>query len=394
MATIDDKPDAKAYNEETVRVMSAMSKVFPPPPPPTTALGYYRMLAPTASVRVSPICLGTMNFGNSWEGYMGECSKETTFEILDYFYNNGGNFIDTANNYQREEAEIWIGEWMKARGNRDQIVLATKYTTCYRAGYGDKEIIANTVGNGTKSMHTSIESSLKKLGTSYIDLFYVHWWDYATSIPEIMHSLNSLVVSGKVLYLGISDTPAWIVAKANQYARDHGLRQFSVYQGKWSAEYRDFERDIIPMCKDEGMGLAPWGVLGSGSFKSAAQRSKTDGRQNPITEEQVKISDTLESIAERKGSTITGIAQAYVMHKTPYVFPIIGGRKLEHLKANVEALKVVLSKEDIAEIEGAKPFDLGFPMNQFGQAASALWITKMAGEFDYVEGWLPIVGRR
>lgn len=112
---------------------------------------------------------------------------------------------------------------------------------------------ANFTGNGTKSMHTSVAASLKKLQTDYIDLLYVHWWDFSASIPELMQSLNHLVVQGKVLYLGVSDTPAWVVSKANQYARDHGLRQFCVYQGRWSAASRDFEREIIPMCRDEGV---------------------------------------------------------------------------------------------------------------------------------------------
>ena len=138
---------------------------------------------------------------------------------------------------------------MKKRNNRDEMVLATKFTTCFRTGYGDKEIIINTAGNGTKSLHLSLEASLKKLQTSYIDLLYVHWWDFTCSIPELMQSLNIMVQQGKVLYLGISDTPAWIVSKANEYARQNGLRQFSVYQGRWSAEHRDFERDIIPMCQ-------------------------------------------------------------------------------------------------------------------------------------------------
>ena len=104
-------------------------------------------------------------------------------------------------------------------------------------------------------MLVSVNASLKKLQTDYIDLLYVHWWDFSSSIPELMQSLNNLVVQGKVLYLGISDTPAWVVSKANQYARDHGFRQFCVYQGQWSAALRDFEREIIPMCRDEGVSL-------------------------------------------------------------------------------------------------------------------------------------------
>jgi len=363
-------------------------KVFAPPPAPKTALGRHRILSPTAGVRVSPLCLGAMNFGDAWKSVMGECDQKTSEEILDYFYDNGGNFIDTANSYQHEESEIWIGEWMKKRDIRDQIILATKYTTPYRTGNGATEIISNTGGNGTKSMNTSVNQSLKKLQTDYIDILYVHWWDMSTSIPEVMQSLNSLVVSGKVLYLGVSDTPAWVVSKANEYARSHGFRQFSIYQGRWSAEHRDFERDIIPMCQEEGMGFAPWGTLGGGNFKTDEQRKNKDGRNMaPATENAVKVSKVLEKIAERKGTLITSVALAYVMAKVPYVFPIVGGRKVEHLKGNVEALELRLEKSDIQEIEGAIPFDIGFPMTMMGNGVREdNFLMNMGGHFEYVEG--------
>ncbi len=294
---------------------------------------------------------------------MGECTKETAFEIMDFFFDNGGNFIDTSNNYQDEESETWIGEWMASRGNRDQMVIATKYTTCYPSS-GKEKILANYQGQHSKSLHVSIEASLKKLQTSYIDLLYIHWWDFTTNIQEVMQSLNYLVQQGKVLYLGISDTPAWVVSKANQYARDHGLRQFSVYQGRWSAADRDFERDIIPMARDEGMALAPWGALGGGTFKTEEQRKAQEGRHifTP-TERQLKVSKALEHIAQRKGTLLTSVALAYVLHKTPYVFPIVGGRKVEHLKGNIEALSLELTPEEIDEIDNAVDFDAGFPNN-------------------------------
>ena len=150
---------------------------------------------------------------------------------------------------------------MADNNNRDEMVIATKFTTGYMTGEPNR-IQANFSGNGTKSMKMSLEASLKKLQTSYVDILYLHWWDSSTKIEEVMHSLNDLVVAGKVLYLGVSDTPAWIVSKANQYARDHGLRPFVLYQGLWNAGIRDFEREIIPMAREEGMGLAPWGPVG------------------------------------------------------------------------------------------------------------------------------------
>lgn len=330
----------------------------------------HRQLAPSASVRVSPLCLGAMTFGESQQYRYGEITKETAFAMLDRFFAAGGNFIDTANVYQNGESEQWLGEWMKARGNRDQIVLATKYTSSFRMHQKDKgaPIQSNFAGNGSKSMKLSIEASLKNLQTNYIDLFYVHWWDFSTSIPELMHSLNDLIVAGKVIYIGISDTPAWVVSKANQYARDHGLRQFSVYQGMWCAGMRDFERDIIPMCLDEGMGMCPYGVLGQGRFQTKEvyqEREKHNPGRNyiPLSDADKKISAVLESIANKKGNgaTITGIALAYVIQKAPYVFPIVGGRKLEHIEGNIESLEITLTEDDIAEIEDAYHFDPGFP---------------------------------
>ena len=313
--------------------------------------------------------------------------------MLDYFFETGGNWIDTASNYQAEQSEQWIGEWLTSRGVRDQMVIATKYTTAFQAykGFGGQQH-STTVGNGSKSMRLSVEASLKKLQTSYIDILYIHWWDYTSTIEEVMLSLNDLVTSGKVLYLGISDTPAWIVSKANQYARDHGLRPFVVYQGRWSAADRDMERDIIPMCQAEGMGIAPWGSLGGGNFKSEEQRQKDAGRKmNPPSEKQKALSAALERVGKRKNTEITSIALAYVMHKAPYVFPIVGGRKIEHLKGNIEALGIELTEEDIEEIEATVDFDAGFPMNFLSRRKGGprgpedIWLSQMAGHFDYVD---------
>lgn len=375
-------------------------------PPPRSLLDRHRQLAPTASVRVSPLCLGAMNFGEAWIGLMGECTKDTAFAILDYFVSQGGNFIDTANGYQDEESETWLGEWMTTHSNRDQIVLATKYSSSYK-GHQNDMIQSNYGGNGTKSLRISLEESLKKLQTSYIDLFYLHWWDYSVTIPELMHSLNDLVTAGKVLYLGISDTPAWVVAKANQYARDHGLRQFVVYQGLWNASIRDFERDIIPMCRDEGMGLLPYGTLGQGRFQTEAvflEREKHNPGRNlkPVNEHDKLVSRVLEKVAKAKGTELTSVALAYVMHKVPYVFPLVGCRKVEHLKASIAALGLALTGDDIKEIDSAFDFDPGFPHTflsgtwfqggtaEIPRGPGDIWLTRMMGNFDWVEAEKPI----
>ncbi|KAI1116526.1 putative norsolorinic acid reductase [Nemania sp. NC0429] len=335
---------------------------FAGPPAPKSVLGRHRLLAPSASVRVSPLCFGGMGLGTAWSGIMGECTKETAFELLDAFYDLGGNFIDTANTYQAGQSEQWIGEWIKKHDCRAEIVLATKYTMSAVAHLPVQQ--SNYGGTGSKAMHTCIAESLKSLQTDYIDIYYVHAYDYATDIPELMQSLNTLVTQGKVLYLGISDTPAWFVVKANAYARQHGLRPFSVYQGRYSAQQRELERDIIPMCRHEGMAIQAFGVLGGGMFKPPGTGPTEGGRNVPpplLVGREEQVSAVLHRVAQRHGVPLTSVALAYALHKTPYLFPIVGGRKVEHLKANIEALRLELTQEDIDTIDQGYDFDIGFP---------------------------------
>ncbi|KAK1977048.1 aldo/keto reductase [Colletotrichum cereale] len=353
-----------------------MSNFLAPAPEPSTELGRLRVLSPIAGIRVSPLALGAMSIGDAWAESMGAMDKEQSFKLLDAFFEAGGNFIDTANNYQDEQSEIWIGEWMKERGNREQIVLATKYTSDYKSHTLGKGNAANFTGNHRRSLHTSVRDSLQKLGTDYIDILYLHWWDYTTSIKEIVDSLHILVEQGKVLYLGISDTPAWVVSAANTYAIDHGKTPFSVYQGRWSVLHRDFERDILPMAKMFGMALCPWDVLGSGKFqskKAIEERKKAgEGLRSFVstgqqTEMEIKVSEALEEVAREHGvESVTAIALAYVRSKAANVVPIVGGRKVEHLKANIDALKIKLTDDQIAYLESVKDFDVGFPSNFLG----------------------------
>lgn len=213
-----------------------------------------------------------------------------------------------------------------------------------------------------------------------------------------MHTLNTLVSQRLVLYLGISDAPAWLVVKANDYARQHGLRPFSVYQGRWGAGCRDLERDIIPMCLSEGMAIAPWGVLGGGGFKKAEDKEKEGTRALQVgsksRDEQVR--SVLEKVAEKKGTGATSVALAYVLHKAPYVFPIIGGRKVDYLGQNIEALKLKLDAEDMATIDEAYGFEIGFP-HDFLSGGNKMVLgpqdnsfSARSGYFDYPEGVKPV----
>ncbi|KAF7291911.1 hypothetical protein MIND_01216400 [Mycena indigotica] len=353
-----------------------------PTPGPPSKLAHYRALCPAASVRVSPIQLGAMSIGDKW--FPG-ATKESCMALLDAYFDNGGNFIDTANAYQNETSEIFIGEWMEKRNNRDQLVLATKYSLDYKARQPGFTNHASFIGNSVKSMTTSLNASLKKLGTSFIDIFYVHWWDWETSIEEVMNGLHNLVVQGKVLYLGVSDTPAWVVAQANQYARDHGKTPFVIYQGCWNLLERSFEREIIPMARAHGMAIAPWNVLAAGKFRTAAQEEERNaaGEKDRFMYHAVNqkpenkiISEALEKVAGELGAkSIQAVAIAYVLQKTPYCFPIIGGRKIEHLLSNLEALDISLSAEQIQILENAVPFDPGFPNWMIGDGTKheALW---------------------
>jgi len=228
-----------------------------------------------------------------------------------------------------------------------------------------------------KSLHISLKASLEKLQTDYIDILYVHWWEWTTSIEELMNGLHSVVESGKVLYLGISDTPAWIVAACNTYAKAHAKTPFCIYQGRWNVMLRDFERDILPMARHFGMALAPWDVLGGGKLQTkahikerveAGEKLRGFGEmtfnQTPIEE---KMSEALEKVADQVGvDSIQAVAIAYVMQKANYVFPIVGGRKVEYLNDNIKALGIHLSDEQIKSIEDVSPFDVGFPSNFVG----------------------------
>ncbi|EAU37754.1 norsolorinic acid reductase [Aspergillus terreus NIH2624] len=362
---------------------------------PISRLRRYRLLAPSAGLRVSPLGLGSMAFGEKWlldrSAVLGKCEKPTVFEILDFFYEQGGNFIDTANNYQEGESEAWIGEWMVARSNREELIIATKYSSAYTQDGSESTIRANRGGNATKSMVQSLEKSLQRLQTRYVDILYVHYWDFTTSIPELMQSLNHLVASGKVLYLGVSDTPAWIVVKANEYARHHGLRQFSMYQGRWSAAQRDMETDIVPMCQAEGMAIVPWGTLGGGKLKHPRDHDPTQGRQFPDPPKEMrKIGEKIRNLAEQMKTHPTALALAYIMSKAPYTFPIVGVRTVEQLKQNLQALELQIDEGTVRAIDQCVPFDTRFPLSflagenikgAFGP--EDVYFTKECGTFDF-----------
>lgn len=228
-----------------------------------------------------------------------------------------------------------------------------------------------------------------------------------------MQSLNDLVSSGKVIYLGISDAPAWIVTLANEYARNHGLRQFTVYQGFWNAGVRDLERDIIPMCQHQGMGILPYGVLGQGRFQTEqGYKEREKGHEGrslvPLTEHDKRVSKVLEEVADAKGVELHHVALAYILQRVPYVFPIVGQRTVKHLESSINTLSVSLTEEEIKKVESAYDFEYGFPrtlltlmiLNKGSEPPRRAWgpedvaMTRLQcpdQEFDWVKGPSPLV---
>ncbi|PWN25420.1 putative AAD14-putative aryl-alcohol reductase [Jaminaea rosea] len=377
-----------------------MSANFPILSEPKTSLGHHRLLSSRSSVRVSPLCLGAMQLGTAWNETLNSgLDEKESHDFLDAWWDKGGNFIDTANAYTRGESERILGSWMTSRKNREEIVLATKFTARWRDQRDGARIMSNFTGNSTKSLRHSLDASLRNLQTNYVDVLYVHLWDWSTSIPELMQALHREVTARRVDYLGVSDTPAWVVAAANEYANANALTPFVVYQGKWNALDRDLERDILPMCRHYGMAIAPWAALGQGRFRTPeqlAQREKEFGkpvRGGGQSDEEARIARTLDEVAKEvgQGATITQIALAYCFAKSPYVFPIVGGTKLSYIDDNIRAIDLRLTPDQLAKIEAAAPLNKGFPYSMTGDdnpatGAKSGAFSQMGGPVDFVKG--------
>ena len=245
----------------------------------------------------------------------------------------------------------------------------------------------------------SVRESLKKLQTDWMDILYPHWWDHTTPIEEIMDSLHILVEQGKTLYLGISDTPAWVVSAANTYARCQGKTPFSIYQVRWNALLRDFEREIIPMARHFGMALAPWDALGGGKLKRKEEieqrKARGEGLRSILSpeksEDEAQMSAALEKVADEHGNTLlTAVAFAYVMAKSPNAFPLVGGRKVENLRDNIQALNLRLTKKQMEFLGSQTPFYIGFPGNFIGPdpkvTGKASFLLAANANYDFVQG--------
>jgi aryl-alcohol dehydrogenase-like predicted oxidoreductase len=303
------------------------------------------LLLGQSGLRVSPLCLGTMTFGTEW-GWGSP--KDTAFRLLARFFEAGGNFIDTADGYTGGTSEKLIGAYFSTHGGRDRAVVATKFS--FSATAGDP----NSGGNGRKNIYRALEGSLRRLGTDYVDLYWMHAWDGLTPVEEVLSTLDTLVRAGKVRAVGFSNVPAWYLARAQTLADQRGLERIAALQLEYSLVERNIEREHVPAARALGIGLTPWSPLASGLLSGKYQRTglKTAGEGrlaitqnsgNPVfeklfSERNWSIVDALVSIAQEVGHTPAQVALNWVTRRPGVASTIIGATTLTQLEDNLGAL--------------------------------------------------------
>ena len=321
----------------------------------------YRLLG-NSGLRVSEAALGTMTFGDDW-GW--GAAKEEARKVYDAFREAGGNFIDTANLYTNGTSESFLGEFME--GHRQSVALATKYSN---AAPGTDP---NAAGNQRKNMVQAVEASLKRLHTDYIDLYWVHIWDQLTPVEEVMRGLDDLVRQGKVLYVGISDAPAWWVAQANTLAHLRGWSPFIGLQIEYSLIERTVERELIPMAKALNVGVTAWsplagGVL-TGKYHGASDQKGEPGRMSgemmkdflPEQQRAERVVAAVKTVAHETGRSLAQVALSWLRTRPVPVIPIIGARKLSQLQDNLASFDLTLSADQVKTLDEASRIELGFP---------------------------------
>jgi aryl-alcohol dehydrogenase-like predicted oxidoreductase len=331
----------------------------------TRSLDTYRMLG-RSGLRVSPLALGALTFGADW-GWGSD--RDEARQIFDAYLDRGGNFIDTANQYTNGTSERLVGEF--ANGLRDRLVIATKYTLSTRPGD------PNSGGNHRKSMVQAVEASLRRLNTDYIDLYYLHAWDGTTPVDEVMRAMDDLVRAGKVLYVAISDVPAWQVARMQTIADLRGWSPLVALQIEYSLIERTVERDLIPMAAELGLGVIPWsplasGVLtgkytrddlahGGGSAEAIGTRKNMAAANGALSERGLDIAEVVKKVAADIGTTPSQVALAWTMHNPAVTAPIIGARTPAQFVDNLGALEVRIPDDALASLEEVSAIQLGFP---------------------------------
>jgi aryl-alcohol dehydrogenase-like predicted oxidoreductase len=319
----------------------------------------YKLLG-NSGLRVSELCLGTMTFGEEWG--LG-ASKEESRRIYDTFLEAGGNFIDTANTYNNGTSESYLGEFI--RPNREGVVLASKYSNSVTTGN------PNAGGNNRKTMVESLNGSLKRLNTDYIDLYWLHIWDFMTPTEEVLRAFDDMVRAGKVLYIGISDTPAWVVARANAIAELRGWTEFVGLQVEYSLSTRTPERELLPMARELGIGITAWsplaGGLLTGKYARSGSHDSGDNRLSnpqwtafwPLNGRNRRIAGEVLQVAEEVGGTPSQVALNWL--RSQDVIPIVGARNAGQMAENLGCLNFTLAEEYMKRLDDVSHIERGFP---------------------------------
>jgi aryl-alcohol dehydrogenase-like predicted oxidoreductase len=335
----------------------------------------YKILG-KSGLRVSELALGTMTFGTDW-GWGAD--KETSQKIFETYADAGGNFIDTAVNYTNGTAETYVGDFTAA--DRAHFVIATKYTLSTRRGD------PNASGNHRKNMVQSLEASLKRLKTDYLDLYWLHAWDFTTPVEEVMRALDDMVRAGKVLHVGVSDTPAWIVSQANTLADLRGWSRFVALQIRYSLADRAAERDLLPMARALDLAVTPWSVLGAGTLTGKYNQKETaQGRAanwNEIPARNLKVAETVTAVAKEANCTPAQVALTWVRRQTGVIIPILGATKVAQLQDNLNSLHVTLSAAQLDKLDEANKIELGFPHDFL--ASDEIRNIVFSGKFDEID---------
>lgn len=314
----------------------------------------YKLLG-RSGLRVSELCLGTMTFGTEW-GWGSD--KAESRRVFDMYLDRGGNFIDTANRYTEGTSEEFVGEFLADK--REQIVLATKFTLKMRDGD------PNSAGNHKKNMVQSLEASLKRLKTDYLDLYWLHAWDFTCGVDEVMRALDDVVRAGKVLYIGISDTPAWIVSQANTLADLRGWSPFVGLQIEYSLTERAVERELLPMARALDLGVTPWGILAGGVL--SGKYAKDNDEPKRVQPGSVRLSERHQAIAAEVGKVAAEIgcsspqvAINWLRRQPGTIIPILGARTPKQLEDNLGCLEFSLPDEHANHLDEISALELGFP---------------------------------
>ena len=318
----------------------------------------YKLLG-HSGLRVSEFCLGTMTFGETW-GW--GASKAESKKMFDLFANAGGNFIDTSVNYTDGTAEEFLGDLLKT--NRDHFVVASKYTLTK-----PDNTDPNGGGNSRKNMMKSVEKSLKRLKTDFLDIYYLHMWDYMTPVEEVLRGLDDLVRQGKVNYVAFSDSPAYIVAEANTRAELMGWSRFIGMQVPYSLLDRAVERSIIPMAAHWDMAVLPWGLLEAGILtgkflKKIKDSTRIDQKKLKLREKSQNIVKEVQSVSQETGKPMSQVAINWVrQNPVAQMIPILGARSTKQLKDNLDAIDWKLTDEQYQRLDTVSQIDLGFPQD-------------------------------